>query len=361
MKSSISHSVALALWLLNVVSPVALAGQSIQPGFYSHESTDINISISEARSGELCADPTGVDSVCSIATKLTVKGADTCLGDDGRPYPCTRYGYRYDFEGATPGTEIRCEATQNDGFNKRQKEYSKSLDSDSGNVFQPEWIKYGPVERRTMLTEVHECSYLGAPLATIEYIITYEPSANPAPRPSGGPNPAIDEPFIGEVPRACLYLTPDIASGWVRDAEIQDGGSANEHLPILRSHCQYTAIHAAERDARLELRYQLYDLYNVEKLSRAELVLHATFAGGGYQPQDVLDNLGKISFVYDMERDVTVLMVITGMQGPPDGASRPMEFTASYYLRDPGRTHNQRLLMLIEFASRNLESWKAEY
>ena len=132
-------------------------------------------------------------------------------------------------------------------------------------------------------------------------------------------------------------------------------------MPILRSHCGYTAIHSAERDARLEFKFQLYDFYDVENLSRAQLVFHATFVAGGNEPTDILDNLGKISFIYDMPNDVTVVMVIIGMQGPPDGAGRPMELTASFYLRDPGRTHSDRRKLLIEFANDVLESLHAGY
>ncbi len=60
---------------ITLVSP-ALAGEAIQRGFYSHEPT--NIGISGARSGEICGGTFGSDSVCSIATAITVQGQDTC-------------------------------------------------------------------------------------------------------------------------------------------------------------------------------------------------------------------------------------------------------------------------------------------
>lgn len=361
MKLTIPAIAAPVILLLCFVGSSAFAGETVQPGFYSHEPAGVGIRISGARSGEICTDASGSDKVCSVATKITVEGRDNCIGTEGQQYTCTRFGYRYDFSGATPDTEIRCHATRNDGFNKREMDYTIAVESDSGSIFHPAWIPYGPVERRMMLTEVHECSYSGASLATIEYIITYEPSANPAPRPSGGPDPSIDEPFIEEVPKACNYLTRELAVTWVRDEDVQNNTSADMHVPNLQSLCMYTAIHAAERDARIQFKFHLYDFFDVEKLAPMQLLFHATFLGGGNEPQDTMYDLGKISFVYDLANDVTSLLVVTGMQGPPDGAGRPMEFTASYYLRDPGRTHEDRLVLLLEEARENLESWRSEY
>jgi hypothetical protein len=208
---------------------------------------------------------------------------------------------------------------------------------------------------------VHDCSYSGERLATIEYIISYGPSANPVPQRSAGPDPSINEPFIEEVPQACNYLTRDLASTWVRDADVQNNASPDMHVPDLQSLCMYTAIHAAERDARIQFKFHLYDFFDVENIAPMQLLFNATFLGGGNEPTDTLHDLGKISFVYDLPNDVTSLLVATGMQGPPDGAGRPMEFTASYYLRDPGRTHQERLVLLLEEARENLEGWQSRY
>ena len=360
MRAAPTWVLVASLLCLVLLSPIAYAGESIQRGFYSHEPDSIDLGISAVRSGELCTDVTGSDSICSIETAITVTGQDTCVGDDGKSYPCTRYGYRYDYDGATPGTEIRCQTTRNDGFKKRQKEYSIPLDSDAGSVFQPEWIGYGPVERRVMITEVHACSYRGELLATIEYIITYEPSAipvasSPTAPTSDGPHPDVDEPYIDEVPDACLYLTDGVAMEWVRDGDVQN--NHGEHTPFYRSLCWYSAIHAAERNAKLQFSFQLYDLYDIEKISQPQLIFNATFAGGGYEPQEILHNLGKFSFVYELPKDTTAVMIITGTQGPPDGVGRPMEFTVTLILQDPGREHHERRKLLIEFARESLTTW----
>jgi len=142
---------------------------------------------------------------------------------------------------------------------------------------------------------------------------------------------------------------------------VQNNSSADMHVPNLQSLCMYTAIHGADRDGRIQFKFHLYDFFDVEKITPMQLLFNATFLGGGNEPQDVLHDLGKISFVYDLPNDVTSLLVVTGMQGPPDGAGRAMEFTASYYLRDPGRTHEDRLLLLLNEARENLDSWQSTY
>jgi hypothetical protein len=141
-----------------------------------------------------------------------VEGNDTCIGTDGKPYPCTRYGYRYGYSGATAGTQIECTATRRDPFNKRQKTYTVAINAESGSVVQAEWIPHGPVDRRTMLPE----------------------------------------------------------------------------------------------------------------------------------------------------EDRTAITVVTGIQGPPDGAGRPMELLAHYHLREPTRTHQQRLSCLLDLARKSLDLWMSK-
>lgn len=349
--------VAVALGSVSLIDPRVFAAETVQPGFVLHDAGKSNISLSSVRSGELCADIAGTDNVCNTGTKLTVEGYDSCIGTDGKPYPCTRYGYRYDYSGATPGTQIECRATRRDPFNKKQKTYTVAIDAASGSVFEPQWIPYGPVERPTMLTEVHECVYLGEPLATIEYIITYEAPAEPAPTVTGGPNPDIDEPYSFGVPDACNYLTKGLAHEWVEE-EVEPYTGAIEHLPILRSHCAYFGKEDITKRARIEHKYHLYELFDVEKRSPDQLNFHAAFAAGGYYPEKVLTDLGKITFVFQLpEEDRSAITVVTGIQGPPDGAGRPMELLAHYHLRTPDRSHEERLACLLDLARKSLDLW----
>lgn len=344
-------------WMLSLVPMAAFAAETVQPGFVLHDEGKANLSLSSIRSGELCAEIGSPDNVCNTGTGLTVQGHDSCTGGDGNAYPCTRYGYRYDYSGATPGTQIECTATRNDGFNKRQKTYSIPVDAETGSVFQPQWIPYYRVEKRQMLTEVHRCNYLGEPFASIEYIISYYPSADATPAAAGGPNPDIDEPYAAAVPDACNYLTKGLASTWIKDDVYRYEG-AIEHFPILRSHCAYTGAHDAAAIAKMEHKFHLYDLFDVENLSRDQLLFHAAFAAGGHYPEAVLTDLGKVTFVYQLaEQDRSGISVVTGIQAPPDGAGRPMELLAHYQLRAPKRSHEERLACLLDLARKSLDLW----
>lgn len=342
-------------WLL--LAGTAHSGQTLQPGFYSHEPESVALRISSASSGMLCSDVGGDPAVCTVATKVLVTGQETCIGNDGAQYPCTRYGYRYDYSGAEPGGAIECRSTRRDPFRSASMDYTLDLDADSGSVFVPSWVAYESVEQRTMLTEVHECTYQGEPLTTIEYIVTYEPSMNPTPVASSGPAPGIHEPYFDEIPDSCMrpYLTEATAGRLMNAQRIQEG-SANEHIVNLWSQCTYHSIGAPIKTVRFVFKFMLYELFDVDKLSTSQLRLNATFAASGNQPTQQIDDLGKVSFVFQVA-DSTILMVVTGIQGPPDGAGRPMEFIANYYLDDPEQSHATRLVELIEEAEEDLELW----
>jgi hypothetical protein len=352
-------SVALACFSATLLSPGLFAAETVQPGFVLHDEGKSNMTLSGVRSGELCTDIDGTDNVCNTGTRFTVEGSDSCVGTDGKRHPCTRYGYRYDYANATPGTQIECTATRRDPFNRQQKTYTLPIETESGSVFQPEWITYGRVDRRTMLTEVHECTYLGKPLATIEYIISYEPSTDPVSAPTAAQrgNPDIDEPFLPGVPRACNYLTEDLASRWVQTTVLPYEG-ANEHMPILRSHCAWFGEKDRTKRARMEHKFHLYELFDTENLSQMQLDFHAAFAAGGFAPEAVRTDLGKLTFIFQLaDEDRSGISVVTGIQGPPDGAGRPMELLAHYQIRDPNRTHAQRLACLFDLAERSLKLW----
>ena len=358
-RENVATYFGIALWALGITCPVSNAAETVQPGFVLHDEGKSNILLSGVSAGELCAEIGGADKVCNTGTKLTVEGNDICIGDDRKPYPCTRYGYRYDYTGATAGTQVECTATRRDPFNQRQKTYTIAIEDGSGSVVQSEWIGYGPVERRTMLTEVHECTYLGEPFATIEYIITYEPSTNPETPTAFEQRPAstVNEPFMPGVPRACKYLDADTASRWVLATVVPYTG-ANEHMPILRSHCSWFDENDTGRIARSEFKFHVYDLFDTEKRSQDQLLFHATFASGGYAPEYVRTDLGKLTFVYQLaEEDRSAISVVTGIQGPVDGAGRPMELLAHFHLRQPERTHQQRLACLFDIALRSLDYW----
>lgn len=173
---------------------------------------------------------------------------------------------------------------------------------------------------------------------------------------SGAQTTPIDEPTFAEIPKASGYLTEGLAAGWLR-AEVQ-ASSANEHIPAFWSQCVYSGKGVKDRQTGFVFKFMVWDLFDVKKLDPMQLDFHAGFASGGEPPLEKLKDLGKISFVLE-KRNRTTLLVITGIQGPPDGARRPTELVASYYLSDPETSHEVRLEKLVAEARRELNEWLA--
>ena len=338
---------------LLVLAIGAHGGQSVQPGFYSHEPAEVGLRLSNASSGELCGDADGPTKVCSPAHKIVVTGQQSCDWTDGKQYPCTRYGYQFDYVGAESGQVIQCKARRRNGARVDNKEYVLELKAGEGSIFYPSWSAFSPVEKRVIMSEVHECSYQDALLTTIEFLLYYEPDANPA--PAAGSATGIDEPLFTEIPNACGYLTEPLAKNLLRVGQVR-AGPANEHIPNFWSQCAYSGQGVSGRNVRFVFKFMLYELYDVANLDPMQLDFNATFTGGGDPPVDKLTDLGKVSFVFE-KGDVTTLMVVTGIQGPPDGANRPTEFVATYYLVDPDTPHAVRLEKLRAKAEEHLRDW----
>jgi len=347
---------ATALLALILCASSAQAGQSIQPGFYSHE-PDVSLRISDARSGEVCRDAGGNLDVCTTATRIVVAGDEACDGGDGKQYPCTRYGYRFDYSGAEPGKTIHCSARRRDAFRTQSMEYDLALDGAEGSIFYPTWSGAMSVDRETLLTEVHECSYDGAPLSTIEFLLAYEPAAAAVASAPSGVTGQTGEPLMLEIPDACAYLTEPVARNTLRADRVQ-ASSANERIPTFYSQCTYSGVGVVGRTVSFVFKFMIYDLYDVEKLDDAQLTFNITFTGGGQPPVERLQNLGKLSYAFD-DRDRTRLLVVAGIEGPPDGAGRPTELTAIYELADPDVPYPERLAKLRAFAERHLTEWLA--
>lgn len=329
---------------------MAAAQQTLQPGFYSHEPPGVGLRIDNARSGELCRAPDGTVSICDPAMKITVIGRDTCEGNDGLQFPCTNYGYAFDYRGARPGETLDCVVERKTAYRENSADYSITLDADSGRVNVPTRIGFRPVEKRTLLSEVHRCSYRGERFVSIEYMLWFEPHYAAA---------VSVEPVFDEIPDACGLKLEMEEGGLYSLGETSHDDPRVEHIPTLQSHCIFKAGGGSPRYTGFLFKFMLYELFDVEKLDPIRLNFNATFTSGGVAPKDTLPNLGKTSFVYESS-DRTTLTVITGIQGPPDFAGRPREFLASYYIDDPDTTHAEKIDDLIEIAERHLRAWHSQ-
>jgi hypothetical protein len=173
---------------------------------------------------------------------------------------------------------------------------------------------------------------------------------------ASGQSTAIDEPYLAEVPRACGYLTEAVAADMLR-AKVQ-ASAANEHLPTVWSQCIYAGRGVVGRNVHFTFKYMLHELTDVAKLDPVQLNFNVSFAMRGIPPSATLKDLGKISFAFE-KKDLTVLMVVTGIQGPLDGAGRASELIATYQFSDPDTPHAERLDRLLPHARSHLQEWLA--
>lgn len=181
--------------------------------------------------------------------------------------------------------------------------------------------------------------------------------ACPPPLAAAEPKSAtIDEPRFAEVPKAEAHLTEQLASGLLR-AKVRPG-PANEHIPTFWSQCLYSGVGVRSREVHFVFKFMVWEQFDVAGLDPQQLLFNVTFAMSNTPPVDRLDDLGKATFVYEKQH-ASMLLMITGIQGPPDGAGRPTELIATYRLSDPETPHKERVEKLVTEARRNLAEWLA--
>lgn len=337
-----------ALLLTHVLSAPVFAGESLQPGFYYHDPETTALKVLNASSGAVCGGEGEAGRVCEKAIKVTITGNETCDYSPNQQYPCTRFGYEFDYTGATPNTAITCDVSRLDPMGRKTSgQVQHELSDSSGHIFYSTFRTYAPVDERMIFSELHECGYEGQLLATIEYIIYYEPGTT---ADDGGE----DRPGFYEVPNACEapWLPEDVAAGLL-GAEARPS-AANAHLPILSSQCLYSSRGTSARGTGMVFKFMLSDMFNVDKVPMMQLRFNASFATGGGNLKEVREELGDMAFVFD-ENGRTTLLVITGFGGRDDFAGRSTELMADYYLDRPEMSHDARLRLLLALAHEHLQ------
>lgn len=342
----------LAVSVLLALPGAAAGGESLQPGFYYHDPAGVPLRVTSARSGGVCTEGGEPAAVCEPSHRVVIIGDETCDYPPDRRYPCTWFGYEFDYAGATPGTSLNCTVTRTDPRGRRTTDdYVHRLDAATGHVFRADFRTYAPVDERLIFSEVHDCAYQGQRLSTVEYLIYYEPGAG------AGAGSGTADGYFPELPDACgaPYLTETVAMGMLNARQISSS-AANEHIPTFWSQCIRSGRDVVGRQVGYVFKYMLSDMFDVDRVERRQLEFNATFAAGGARLTEVREELGDLAFVFD-NNDRSTLMVITGFKGPNDGAGRSQEFVATYYLEYPELTHDQRTGVLMDEAQRHLQQW----
>jgi hypothetical protein len=336
-------------------SSMLWAGTAVQPGVYYHEPTGIGLRLDAIRSGEFCISGSERGTVCTADARVVITGQERCEYPPGTENPCTHFGYEFNYRAAQPGSEIRCTRTRQDPTGRRDvKDYSHTLETATGRISYPTFRIFTPVEQQTILSEVHECSYQGENLATIKYVIYYEPDRTDVPNPAASGN---ERRTFEEVPHACSapYLTEQRAQNVLGELRVQSN-AANEHVPQLQSQCIRSTRPAPARQVAYLYKFMLSDQFDVRRIDPMQVQFNASFAAGGTPPQQVREDIGDRAFVFEKGNRST-LLVITGIKGPEDGADRGREFIATYSLDHRQRSHEERTATLIELALEDQAHW----
>lgn len=164
------------------------------------------------------------------------------------------------------------------------------------------------------------------------------------------------QPHFEELPPTCSYLTETLAQS-ILQAPARPS-AANEHIPTFVSQCMYAGQGVVRREVQYTFKFQLLDMFDTAVLDREQLLFNATMAAGGAAPLEMLDDPGRVAFTYD-SGDQSMLLVVTGIQGPVDGAGRPTGFLASYRLSHPELSREERLQFLLAEARKQLDEWLA--
>ena len=176
--------------VIRVMQALCLVGLASQPALGTEDPAfrlfdGASIRISNAVSGEVCSDADGPAEVCKPGETIDVVGRDMCVWSEDVQYPCTRYGYEFDFEGANPKAVITCKVARSIRtiFGPRTEkvtgentaEYVVEVPGENGHIFHHGFQTYAPVEDRVLVHENHACSYLGEAIYRVVFIHRFEP------------------------------------------------------------------------------------------------------------------------------------------------------------------------------------------
>lgn len=325
------------------------AGEMLNPGFYLHDSSELEVT--NAQSGLVCQNKDSEAlQVCKPSRKVLITGKQTCQWSEDTDYPCTRFGYQFEYNNAEPDDALECLATFTDNRGRKTDTYQHDLSEGQGFVFFDSFKTFAVVDTQIILSETHECSYQDQALFEVEFIHYYEPqSANPdqiAESDDANLTTENQDKHMTTLPNTCEspHLDENTAEQ-ILNAQVRVI-SGTEHLPTFSSACIYRSDSAKPRDVGYFYKFMLKGMFDVNNLSAEEIKFNASFAAGGATEAQAIDDLGKKAFVYQSSKRSTV-QVITGIDGPNDSAGRPTVVIASYYLNDGNMSHEQRLKILL--------------
>lgn len=144
---------------------------------------------------------------------------------------------------------------------------------------------------------------------------------------------------IDVIPHSCKYLTEPLAR-----SDLAGDVSplvTNEHIPTFYSQCGYKRVDRAGRELQFVFKFLARERFDVEKLAPAQLDFNVSFAVSGLTHHYKKQFPGEMTYIFHNRND-TILFMITGVAGPPDGAGQETVLIATYRLTDRDRSPDER-------------------
>ncbi|MGI9328993.1 MAG: hypothetical protein ACR2PZ_27495 [Pseudomonadales bacterium] len=168
---------------------------------------------------------------------------------------------------------------------------------------------------------------------------------------------AASEPHLLIIPETCSYLTEDLGLALMSVAKSKIS-HANFHMPNFWSQCIHSGHGVVRRKVSFIFKFMVWDMFDVDNLAREQLEFNAHFASGALPLVARLDSPGKATMVFEKE-DHSVVMLLTGIRGPHDGAGRDSMLVATYSLTNSALDHAQRTARLLDLATQHYAEWLA--
>ena len=171
------------LFALIALSAALVVGAQAAP----QEAAPSELQITNLRVGLVCPHSHSErGSICFDATQVPITGQGTCVYA-GQEYPCTWYGFEFDYTGARPGDELACVITSSSPVsygnpigpgeqNVARAEYRLPLENSAGHFYNPQYTLSGPhAPNISSVTNETVCSFGGREMFRFHLEVQYPP------------------------------------------------------------------------------------------------------------------------------------------------------------------------------------------
>ncbi|MGB0219704.1 MAG: hypothetical protein ACPHN2_10190 [Sinimarinibacterium flocculans] len=160
---------------------------------------------------------------------------------------------------------------------------------------------------------------------------------------------------LDEITDACSLLTEPLAVELL--GQPVKPLASNEHIPTFHSQCAFSGLERGGYMISVAFKFMVKAMFDADALPPEQLDFNAGFASGGLTHDEKLPYPGEAAYVFE-DGEHTYLLLVTGIDGPEDGAGEQSTLVAHYRYDHPQRPHAQRRDELMKLAWRHYRLWR---